>query len=400
MGMEKRKIHIVTGASGFIGRHLVEQLHGTGNEVAVLIRPLGGLTSQERAEKIFPFLAGTPRFHIISGDVTSIDCGVDWRIVDEMLQNADVTIWHLAANLSFSPKKKSEAEHVNVGGTKNVVAFANVRASRLVYVSTAYVCGTAIDLFGECDLDVGQRFRNHYEATKFAAEKLVRSQGTIPFIIFRPSIVIGDAYEGKAEGCTFGYYRFGFMLHVFKRWILLSVRKRNITSFLLRLLGTRVEKDGSVYVPWLYLPFPKGSVVDMVPVDHVVSTMLTLSKEKGAWGLGCFHLTQQDAPESFGVLRAAMEDIGIHGTKYVQVPPSVFQIILIILYYILYPLRVYTKSLFWYVPYVTRRHNFTHENTMKIRIYEPPEITRTFLHTINEYAEKHIFSEIRIEQLA
>ena len=41
-------------------------------------------------------------------------------------------------------------------------------------MSTCYVSGRYDGVFAEDDLDVGQAFRNHYEATKFEAEMLVR----------------------------------------------------------------------------------------------------------------------------------------------------------------------------------------------------------------------------------
>jgi long-chain acyl-CoA synthetase len=50
--------------------------------------------------------------------------------------------------------------------------------------------------FAECDLDLGQGFRNSYEQSKFEAEKLVRNRDGVPFTILRPSIVVGDRHSG------------------------------------------------------------------------------------------------------------------------------------------------------------------------------------------------------------
>ena len=67
---------------------------------------------------------------------------------------------------------------------------------RLQYVSTAYVSGTARGVFRETDLDVGQGFKNHYEATKFEAEVAVVRSG-LPATIYRPGVVVGDSQTGE-----------------------------------------------------------------------------------------------------------------------------------------------------------------------------------------------------------
>ena len=68
----------------------------------------------------------------------------------------------------------------------------------MTYISTAYVAGCHRGVFGEDDLDVGQRFRNAYEQSKFEAERLVRAAGAggLPVTIARPSIVVGDRHSG------------------------------------------------------------------------------------------------------------------------------------------------------------------------------------------------------------
>ena len=59
------------------------------------------------------------------------------------------------------------------------------------------MAGTHKGEFGEDQLDVGQRFRNPYEQSKFEAEQLVRaSRRACPIQIFRPSIVVGERTTG------------------------------------------------------------------------------------------------------------------------------------------------------------------------------------------------------------
>ena len=63
-------------------------------------------------------------------------------------------------------------------GTRRVLEFAERCQARgglrrLSHISTAYVAGEHAGCFSEDDLDVGQRFRNAYEQSKFEAERLV-----------------------------------------------------------------------------------------------------------------------------------------------------------------------------------------------------------------------------------
>ena len=47
---------------------------------------------------------------------------------------------------------------------------------RLHYVSTCYVSGRYVGIFGEEDLDKGQTFNNYYEETKYLAEVEVQAR--------------------------------------------------------------------------------------------------------------------------------------------------------------------------------------------------------------------------------
>ena len=55
----------------------------------------------------------------------------------------------------------------------------------------------------------GQKFKNHYESTKFEAERIVREYADrIPTVIFRPTIVVGDSHSGEIEKIDGPYYGF------------------------------------------------------------------------------------------------------------------------------------------------------------------------------------------------
>ena len=207
------KIHLLTGSTGFVGRYLVEKLLRHNQNVWLIIRPLNGLSAKTRGEKIFNHLPSKyqKNLHIIQGDITLSNCGINTKNLTR-LQKHNIVFWHLAANLSFKNADKENIEKTNILGIQNITKLANKIASKIVYTSTAYVCGNASS-FQENELNKNQEFRNMYERTKFIAEKYFQQHCRIPYVIFRPSIIIGDAYQGKADGCTFGYYRYAFIIY-------------------------------------------------------------------------------------------------------------------------------------------------------------------------------------------
>ena len=108
-----------------------------------------------------------------------------------------------------------------VRGTTQILAFTehcqrnNPDFAHLDYVSTAFVAGRRMGVSPENALLNGAGFRNTYEQSKFEAEGLVRSrQADLPIIIYRPSIVLGLAGDGRAKARNVIYP----MLKLFRKW--------------------------------------------------------------------------------------------------------------------------------------------------------------------------------------
>ena len=87
------------------------------------------------------------------------------------------------------------------------------------YVGTAYVAGERAGLVREDELAVGQGYRNTYEQTKAEAEALVRSRlGSLPGVILRPSIIVGDSQTGVTSSFKMMYWPVSYThLDVYKR---------------------------------------------------------------------------------------------------------------------------------------------------------------------------------------
>jgi nucleoside-diphosphate-sugar epimerase len=388
------KIHLVTGATGFVGKYLVNALLEKGENVWIIVRPLNNVSAQARAKEIFHDYAskGPGIFRVIDGDIMIENLGLADFVVDE-LKNHEVIFWHLAANLSFASENRAEAQKTNYTGTVNVVNFANKVAKKFVHMSTAYVCGNSRS-FGENELDKGQKFRNHYEESKFKAEKYVRNNCKLPCIIFRPSVIIGDAYRGKAEGCTFGYYRYMFMFHFFKKQVVKTLQKNGFISFCLRSLGMSYDvKNDTLTMPALVIPYPRNRHVDLVTVDYVVESMIRLY-EKNLSNI-TVHLTHHNPPKFNFMLQAVLSDLGYQRMKLIPVPAWIFKTFIKSIYFFVIPIRKYTKSVMWYVPYFTDPCHFE-RSTAENHLENPPEISRELVSRINKYAKENILDHIEI----
>ncbi len=185
---------LMTGATGFVGMELLRRFIERGDRrIHALVRAADDEAAAER-------LPAHPRLSAVAGDIEQPGLGLSEENRERLAQDV-TTVVHCAASVSFDLSLE-ESRRVNVDGTRNVVDFAQRcrRLERLTYVSTAYVAGEPRGLFREDQLDVGQRFRNTYERSKFEAERMIRSEAAgLPLQILRPSIVVGDSRTGRTS---------------------------------------------------------------------------------------------------------------------------------------------------------------------------------------------------------
>lgn len=191
---------LVTGLPSFTARRMVLKLLDVSDSGRVF-----ALVRHPDAADVEEFVAtlsedARKRIKILIGDVTSMDLGLsgkEYRTLVEELR----CIHHLAARYHVGASKE-EVQQVNVGGTRGALELALecARLRRFVFWSTVNVSGDREGVVMEDELYVGQRFRNSYEHSKYAAEKIVRSLSRrVPSTILRPGIIVGDSRTGEID---------------------------------------------------------------------------------------------------------------------------------------------------------------------------------------------------------
>ncbi len=179
---------LVTGAAGFIGSHLVEELIGLGARVTAFVR----YTSRASVG----FLASlTGELQIVAGDLTEFE-----SVYQAMKDQAYV--FHLGAliGVPYSFVHPREVVQVNTVGTLNVLSAAReTKPRRVILTSTIEVYGTA--RYVPIDEDHPLQAQSPYAASKIAADKLGEAfhhAYSLPVSIVRPFNTFGPRQSLRA----------------------------------------------------------------------------------------------------------------------------------------------------------------------------------------------------------
>ncbi|XP_023238990.1 putative fatty acyl-CoA reductase CG5065 isoform X2 [Centruroides sculpturatus] len=284
----KDKSVLITGATGFVGKVLVEKLLRSCSNIKyiyLLLRTKDGMGCRQRLDQllgsqIFAHLKrenpkSLTKVIPISGDVTLPGLGLSETDTNILTANVSV-VFHCAATVKFDePFKKSVS--INVEGTRRIVELCHkmVHISALVHVSTAYCfCyrkeieeivysesmtpQKIIEMAEWMDEDLlasivpkllnGRPSNYHY--TKALAENLLTQEMSFPVAIVRPSIITA-AWKEPIPGWVDNYNGpSGFIVATGKGILRTMLVDRNIGA-------------------------------DVVPVDLVVNLMITVG-----WHIG------------------------------------------------------------------------------------------------------------------
>lgn len=296
-------VHLVTGATGFVGGALVaELLQRTDDEIVVLVRPSGG-SAEGRFRAAFTEVIAAygldpavqdeadRRCRVEAGDITRPRCGVN---ADDLIGQVQ-QLWHCAASLNFENRFLTEIRAANVDGTRQVLALArHLQVETFNYVSTAAVSGRRTGVIPE-QVAAEIETRNHYERSKFDAEHLVTATEGLRARLFRPPAVLGHSRTYAATG-FFGFH--GFL--------------RNLVQF--RGMMDRVQKGMLERTPLALVVEPEVPI-NLYPVDSVVREAVDIALRSDAEGV--YHLTHPTPPKVGLVIRAMFSTLHLHEPRFV-----------------------------------------------------------------------------------
>jgi len=187
----------VTGATGFVGYHLVSALLRRGVAVRALVRPrspasdLVSLYDARREAPCATIAEAAARSECVVGDLA------DTQVLRDGISGCD-TVYHVAADYRLWARDPSAMYRTNVEGTMNVLRAAEeAGAARIVYTSTVGTLGIPADgSAGTEDTPVRlEDMVGHYKRSKFVAEASARAyagERGLNLVVVYPSTPVGE----------------------------------------------------------------------------------------------------------------------------------------------------------------------------------------------------------------
>ncbi|MDQ3721433.1 MAG: SDR family oxidoreductase [Actinomycetota bacterium] len=249
--------YFITGATGFVGRHLVAELLKREGTIHALVRE----GSRGKLDALIEDLGVGERIKPVSGDMSQPGLGVDG--FDERIDH----LFHLAAIYDVAADADAMTK-TNVEGTRHVVEFVNSHdVERFHHTSSIAVAGSYEGVFQEDMFDEDQKLPHAYHSSKFISEKLVRREAGPKTLIFRPGIVVGHSQTGAMDKIDGPYYFFGLL-----------------------------KRLRHALPAWFPLAGPEGGQTNIVPVDFVAQAMDHIAHlPDNELPGGTFHLVNPEA---------------------------------------------------------------------------------------------------------
>ena len=258
--------YVVTGGTGFIGRHLIDQLVRRKGTIYVLVRPRSKSKFKALVQDRWP--EHQKRIHPMTGDLAKRGLGISKKDRESLIGKVH-HFFHLAAVYDLTADASAN-EQANIEGTRHALECASaLKVKCFHHTSSIAVAGLYQGTFREDMFDEATGLGHAYFRSKHEAEGLVRSETDVPWRIYRPGIVVGHSQTGEIDKIDGPYYFFK----------LIQKMRRMLPA----------------WVPTLGI---EGGRVNIVPVDFVARAMDHIAHQPKLDGK-CFHLTDPN-PKRIG----------------------------------------------------------------------------------------------------
>ncbi|SFN06250.1 SDR family oxidoreductase [Dokdonella immobilis] len=257
--------YFVTGATGFIGRHLLERLLLRKGRIHCLVRKESMSKFEALRERLG---ADKDRLVAVTGDLGKPRLGVTPATL-RSLGGKITHFFHLAAVYDLSADEASQVT-ANIDGTRHAIQLAEaLKVGCFHHTSSIAAAGLYPGVFREDMFDEAEGLDNPYFRTKHDSEGIVRKECKRPFRIYRPGIVIGNSQNGEMDKIDGPYYLFPL-----------------------------IKRMRELLPPWMPAIGLEGGRLNLVPVDWVAAAMDHIA-HLPKLDSQCFHLTDP-APRRIG----------------------------------------------------------------------------------------------------
>lgn len=345
----------LTGATGFLGSHIMASLLSRGEHVITAGRASGADSIGLRISRLlgwFGIEESGCNLEIYETDFALPRMGLTQDVYSRLCRETGAVI-HCASDTSFAEKNRIRVMQSNVENLSMILEFASCCSNSFFhYISTAYASGTDSLDIPESPV-TSKNFTNVYEESKALAEKLVSAfctEKSVPFAITRPSIVYGDSVTGRSLRFNALYYpvkAIGSIRDIYSDDIRLRGGIKSAEA------GVSIDAGGVMNLP-IRIYLPNRGFINLVSVDYFTRAFMSIIDRSVPAGI--YHITT-GTPSTMEQLASFTEQfLCIKGIEVICGSPAPEE------------LRNPAEELFdhfieAYRPYLSDRRNFLRGNT-------------------------------------
>jgi len=229
---------LVTGGTGIVGSHILEELTRNGKIVRAIKRTSSDINLVQRVFEHY----NNPNFNCIEWVLADI---TDIPSIEEAMVGIE-NVYHAAAIVSFNKKDRQQMHKINIEGTANIVniCIAN-NIKKLGYISSIASLGRTAEQewYSEKDAWKTSKQNSYYAITKYTAEHEVwrGTEEGLDSVMVNPGVILGPGEMHKSSGTLFGTIYKG--LKYYTKGTNGFVDARDVSRSIIQLVQSDISKE-------------------------------------------------------------------------------------------------------------------------------------------------------------